>query len=112
MAMGLWPKNRLKIGSTHDGGADLGRPDSDHDRLGRRARYEAHPPQRGFRRALAGAIARAIAALLAGLAHTDAHLRCSGSLPGPGLPACTWRCECTESSLGSWSTPPEYLSLG
>src|SRR6056297_670789 len=67
-------RTRLKIGSTHDGGADLGRPDSDHVRLGRRARYEAHPPQRGFRRALAGAIARAIAALLAGLAHTDARL--------------------------------------
>src|SRR6056297_3154106 len=49
-----------------------------------------------------------------GLAHVDAQLCCSGSLPGPGhgLPACTWRCECTESSLGSWSTPPEYLSLG
>src|SRR6056297_3035035 len=56
---------------------------SDHDRLGRRARYEAHPPQRGFRRALAGAIARAIAALLAGLAHVDAQLCCSGSLPRP-----------------------------
>ena len=34
------------------------------------------------------------------------------ALACPPARTCTWRCECTESSLGSWSTPPEYLSLG